>query len=378
MSYKEAGAYFVVLPRPGHPTYSVWVYSPSLEKSRLLFIHELSADINESLRMASTLFFFSRRCLLIVEYNEKRMQNNGDDIISFGRYHGHYLHEILKIDPAYLSWIAYKYTPRIPKQERFVAIAQVYHSVHLDIMQRKARQKRETSRFLGNEGEKLESLNLKVVKVRLEDDPYKTRVLGSVVQFFVRQIVTLTDPSGNLVIMKISSKTPSPVSCQLPAHRQAAGSPENLYHRSAAAGGDRLLSRVRVLVIDGQGGGLGRQLTAALAAGCPDIELTAVGTNSIAASAMLKAGAHRAATGENAVVVNCRRADIIVGPIGIVIADSLLGEITPAMAAAVCQSSAVRVLIPINHCDNIVVGVPDQPIGQLVAAAVEKVKELIR
>ena len=136
------------------------------------------------------------------------------------------------------------------------------------------------------------------------------------------------------------------------------------------------MSRVRVLVIDGQGGGLGRQLTAALAAGCPDIELTAVGTNSIAASAMLKAGAHRAATGENAVVVNCRRADIIVGPIGIVIADSLLGEITPAMAAAVCQSSAARVLI--NHCDNIVVGVPDQPIGQLVAAAVEKVKELIR
>ena len=130
------------------------------------------------------------------------------------------------------------------------------------------------------------------------------------------------------------------------------------------------MSRVRVLVIDGQGGGLGRQLTAALAAGCPDIELTAVGTNSIAASAMLKAGAHRAAT-------NCRRADIIVGPIGIVIADSLLGEITPAMAAAVCQSSAARVLIPINHCDNIVVGVPDQPIGQLVAAAVEKVKELI-
>ena len=194
MSYKEAGAYFVVLPRPGHPTYSVWIYSPTLEKNRLLFIHELSADINESLRMASTLFFFSRRCLLIVEYNEKRMQSNGDDIISFGRYRGHYLHEILKVDPAYLSWIAYKYTPKIPKQERFVAIAQVYHSVHLDIMQRKARQKREAGRFLGNEGEKLEGLNLKVVRVRLEDDPYKTRVMGTSVQFFVRQIVTLTDP----------------------------------------------------------------------------------------------------------------------------------------------------------------------------------------
>ena len=122
----------------------------------------------------------------------------------------------------------------------------------------------------------------------------------------------------------------------------------------------------RVLVIDGQGGGLGRQLVAALAAGCPDAELTAVGTNSLAASAMLRAGASRAATGENAVVVNSRRADVIIGPIGIVIADSLLGEITPAMAAAVCQSDATRV------------GVPDQPIGQLVTAAVEKVKELIR
>ena len=132
----------------------------------------------------------------------------------------------------------------------------------------------------------------------------------------------------------------------------------------------------KVLVIDGQGGGLGRQLVSALAAACPEAELTAVGTNSLAANAMLKAGASRAATGENAVVVNCRRADIIVGPIGIVIADALLGEITPAMAAAVCQSGAKRVLVPINHCENYVVGVPDQPVSQLVAAAAQKVREL--
>ena len=132
----------------------------------------------------------------------------------------------------------------------------------------------------------------------------------------------------------------------------------------------------KVLVSDGQGGGLGRQLVSALAAACPEAELTAVGTNSLAANAMLKAGASRAATGENAVVVNCRRADVIVGPIGIVIADALLGEITPAMAAAVCQSGAKRVLVPINHCENYVVGVPDQPVSQLVAAAAQKVKEL--
>ena len=132
----------------------------------------------------------------------------------------------------------------------------------------------------------------------------------------------------------------------------------------------------KVLVIEWQGGGLGRQLVSALAAACPEAELTAVGTNSLAANAMLKAGASRAATGENAVVVNCRRADVIVGPIGIVIADALLGEITPAMAAAVCQSGAKRVLVPINHCENYVVGVPDQPVSQLVAAAAQKVKEL--
>ena len=133
---------------------------------------------------------------------------------------------------------------------------------------------------------------------------------------------------------------------------------------------------MRVLVIDGQGGGLGRQLVAAISAACPDAELTAVGTNSLAASAMLKAGAARAATGENAVLVNARRADVIVGPLGIVIADALLGEITPAMAAAVGQADAKRILIPVNHCDNYVVGIADVPVGTLVQSAAPKVRAL--
>ena len=133
---------------------------------------------------------------------------------------------------------------------------------------------------------------------------------------------------------------------------------------------------MRVLVIDGQGGGLGRQLVAAISAACPDADLTAVGTNSLAASAMLKAGAARAATGENAVLVNARRADVIVGPLGIVIAAALLGEITPAMAAAVGQADARRILIPVNHCDNYVVGIADVPVGTLVQSAAQKVRAL--
>ena len=133
---------------------------------------------------------------------------------------------------------------------------------------------------------------------------------------------------------------------------------------------------MEILVIDGQGGRIGQQLIKAILTRYPQVEVTAIGTNSLATSAMRKAGAVRTATGENAVVVNCRHADVIVGPIGIVIADALLGEITPAMAAAVCQSGAKRVLIPVNHCDNYIVGVPEQPIGDLVAAAVQKVTDL--
>ena len=214
-SFKEAGVYLVVLPRPGKPNYSLWLYSPLPEKQSILYIHDLSPDINESLRMASTLFYYSRRCLILVDYNEKRMQSNGDDLIFFGKYRGHFLHEILKIDPAYLSWIAYKFTPKIPKQERFVKIAQAYHSVHLDIMLRKTKETRRASRYLGEVNEKLTDLKLKVMRVRLEDDPYKTRINGTTPQFFVKQILTLNDASGNLVTMSIPSKTPSAISCTL-------------------------------------------------------------------------------------------------------------------------------------------------------------------
>ena len=127
----------------------------------------------------------------------------------------------------------------------------------------------------------------------------------------------------------------------------------------------------QILVIDGQGGGMGRQLTAALKEACPQAEITAVGTNALATSAMLKAGAGNAATGENAVIVGCRKADLIVGPVGIVIADALFGEVTPAMAMAVGQSNAVRILVPVNHCDNLIAGLDDMPMSRLVEQAVQ-------
>ena len=134
---------------------------------------------------------------------------------------------------------------------------------------------------------------------------------------------------------------------------------------------------MKILVIDGQGGRVGRQIIESILARFPAADLTAVGTNSLATECMIKGGAKQVATGENAVIVGARRADVIVGPLGIVIADSLLGEITPAMAVAVSQSSAVRILIPMNLCDNVIAGIAGLPLSALVQDAVERVTALL-
>ena len=134
---------------------------------------------------------------------------------------------------------------------------------------------------------------------------------------------------------------------------------------------------MNILVIDAQGGGIGKQIVSALKKRYPEQYITAVGTNSLATSAMLKAGADVAATGENPVIVCSRRADVIIGPVGIVIADALLGEITSAMAAAVGQSPAKRILVPVNHCDNYIVGVTDLSMAKLIEGVVTEVGKLI-
>ncbi|MCI7807631.1 MAG: DUF3842 family protein [Bullifex sp.] len=134
---------------------------------------------------------------------------------------------------------------------------------------------------------------------------------------------------------------------------------------------------MRAVVIDGQGGGLGRQVVAAVKGKYKDIEVVAIGTNATATQAMLKAGADVAATGENPLIVNVRNADVIIGPVGIVIADSLFGEITPKMAKAVGQSRARRLLIPVNLCSNIVIGVTNLSISVMVNGVLEELDKLL-
>lgn len=134
---------------------------------------------------------------------------------------------------------------------------------------------------------------------------------------------------------------------------------------------------MNVVIIDGQGGQLGAQLVKEITAQFSNVTLIAIGTNAVATATMIKAGAKSAATGENPVIVACRKADVIVGPIGIVIADSMLGEVTPKMAVAIAQANAARILIPMNRCDNLVAGVSNLNTASLIADAISKLHGVI-
>lgn len=137
--------------------------------------------------------------------------------------------------------------------------------------------------------------------------------------------------------------------------------------------------RKRVLILDGQGGGIGAQLARMLAKELPDgWEMLAVGTNVTATAAMLRAGASQGATGENALIYNAARADLILGPIGVMLANGILGEVSPAMAAAVSGSKAVKVLIPTSTCGVYVAGTEELRLEDYLARAVDRAAALMR
>ncbi|MBE5930926.1 MAG: DUF3842 family protein [Lachnospiraceae bacterium] len=135
---------------------------------------------------------------------------------------------------------------------------------------------------------------------------------------------------------------------------------------------------MNILVIDGQGGQVGAQLVKEITVRFPELQITAVGTNATATAAMLKAGAKQAATGENPVVVACRKADVVIGPIGIVIADSMYGEVTPQMAIAVGQADATRILIPMNRCENLIAGVQEVTVSAMLADVLAKLEKIVK
>ncbi|HDM10706.1 MAG: DUF3842 family protein [Deltaproteobacteria bacterium] len=134
---------------------------------------------------------------------------------------------------------------------------------------------------------------------------------------------------------------------------------------------------MRLAVIDGQGGGIGATIIKGIRQEIGQgVEVLALGTNSAATSRMMKAGANKGATGENAIVVTCKKVDIIIGPIGIIMANSMMGEVTREMAAAVTTSGAQKLLLPLTQENVLVVGASTEPLPHLVQAAIKMVKEI--
>ena len=130
-----------------------------------------------------------------------------------------------------------------------------------------------------------------------------------------------------------------------------------------------------IAVVDGQGGGIGKSLVEKLRNAFGEkTEIMALGTNAAATSMMLKAGASEGATGENAIAVNVRKADYIVGTIGIIAANSMLGELTPKMAEAISESPAKKVLVPLSRCNLYVAGLSAGPLPRYIDNAVEIIR----
>lgn len=131
-------------------------------------------------------------------------------------------------------------------------------------------------------------------------------------------------------------------------------------------------------MIDGQGGGIGRSLVELLVKNFPDAEIGATGTNSIATETMLKGGPSFAATGENAILFNAAEADVIIGPAGIIMANALHGEISPAIAMAVSSSKAKVVLIPMNHCRAYIAGVEEKKVAEYLQDAIDIIRRIMK
>ena len=134
---------------------------------------------------------------------------------------------------------------------------------------------------------------------------------------------------------------------------------------------------MNITVIDKQGGGVGRAIVEKIRKALPEVNIVALGTNSIATGQMLRAGADEGATGENAIIYNMQHVDIVVGVIGILSANSMMGELSPAMAAAIGGSRAFKVLLPFNRCRIHVVGVPEKPIGHHIDEGIRIIREYI-
>ena len=200
----ENGQYYIVLPNSKTAYYTLWFYDPDTTYHHTIYLAYLDLNVIGSVNKALKLVANSYLPLFITREIQTFL-GNGDNILTFGKYRGHYMHDVYTIDPRYIVWIANKFEAHVRSEIRFKELASIYKKVYLDLHTKK-RYKIKASQFVGSLGEKLLNLNLTVTKVSIEDDYYKTRIVRGTEYFYVDQLLTARDDIGNLFLIRVKAK----------------------------------------------------------------------------------------------------------------------------------------------------------------------------
>lgn len=227
----DKGRYYILVPSPTRRYYTLWFYRPEAVFHPVIYLMDLELSALGSVSRAIRELTHTLLPLFITN-DIRRSPDNGDDLISFGKYRGYHLYDINRIDPRYVAWLADKYEPHVKSEARLKELAASYRFVYLDLHTRK-HYKTAAIGFAGAPGDKLTNLNLTIVKVRVEDDPYKTRIEGGIPRFFVDQLLTAIDTEGHRFLLRMKNKAYSLASGVLPAGVHAYQVGEKLHIKSA-------------------------------------------------------------------------------------------------------------------------------------------------
>lgn len=227
----DKGVYFILLPNEKTAYYTLWFYNPAAEFHPNVFLSTLDVNAINSVEkaMKTTANSFAR---LTVKMRLESISHNADDIVSFGKYRSYHLFEVAAIDPKYVTWIANKYEARVQSERRFKELAATYSWVYQDLNTSRMH-KVPVSRFIGTIDEKLNDLHLSVRRVKVEDNPYKTRSIRGTTHFYVDQKIVASDESGNLFFFTIRASDRSLESGKLSNADHAYQTGEIMHIRSA-------------------------------------------------------------------------------------------------------------------------------------------------
>lgn len=227
----DKGVYFILLPNEKTAYYTLWFYNPAAEFHPNVFLSTLDVNAINSVEkaMKTTANSFAR---LTIKMRLESISHNADDIVSFGKYRSYHLFEVAAIDPKYVTWIANKYEARVQSERRFKELAATYSWIYQDLNTSRMH-KVPVSRFIGTIDEKLNDLHLSVRRVKVEDNPYKTRSVRGTTHFYVDQKIVASDESGNLFFFTIRASDRSLESGKLSNADHAYQAGEIMHIRSA-------------------------------------------------------------------------------------------------------------------------------------------------